>query len=279
MSGWAVPLVGASAMAQTPQTPPPAFDSLTSARAASIPAAVTAITVRGYQSAGDSGLPMRLARLAAPPAASSPWDYSIGGGVWQLQNHTVTPQMVGYLSGATAIQAIANAAAYCNFHGGCTIDLPPGDYLINVAAGKAAILKQSADWIINFEHGARIVSGPQQSDANLKIWDGPRGLAQTHRLVIRNPVMDISAGVTPDPGITGNTALEIQGQKQVEIVNPDLSGGARINPNANVGIAITGVVYGRIIGGKFQGFNNTAIYPEGYNVAQKMPENSSITIR
>jgi hypothetical protein len=255
----------------------PTFASLADAQATAIPATIASVEVQGVNRPGDTGLPMALARLPGPPAKpTEPWIYQIGASYWQLTNSTVTPQMLGYPGSTTAIEAIANAGRYCNFRHGCRIELPAGNYVAMPDHSLAMI--QNADWEIDFDQGAKILSGAGLQSSALLIKDGANGKAQAHTLIIRNPVIDMTAGAQSADRMFDNAAIDVTGQKSLQIIDPVLTGGPTSHSQSGIGIATTGVVDGEIIGGTLRGFYNTAIYPEGYNIRQRMPENSVVTI-
>jgi hypothetical protein len=253
------------------------FASLAAAQAAAIPATIASLAVQGVKAPGDTGLSMSLARLSSPPAEpTAPWIYQIGGSYWQLTNSTVTPQMFAYPGRLTAVEAIAEAGNYCNFRHGCRIELPAGTYM--AMSGHSPAMIQNADWEIDFDQGARIVSGAGLQSSVLLIKDGADGKAQAHMLIIRNPVIDMTAGAQSADRMLDNAAIDVTGQKSLQIIDPVLTGGPTSHSQAGIGIATTGVADGEITGGTLRGFNNTAIYPEGYNIRQQMPQISAVTI-
>ena len=185
--------------------------------------------------------------------------------------------MLGYPGKMTAMEAIAEAGKYCNAHSGCHIVLPAGTYVAMPDHTPAMI--QNADWEIDFDEGSRIVSGAGLRSSVLLIKDGTDGRAQAHSLIIRKPAIDMTAGAESPDRLFDNAAIDITGQKIVRIIDPVLTGGhSWRSRQAGIGIAITGVVDGEVTGGTLRGFYNTAIYPEGYNIRQQMPQNSVVTI-
>jgi transposase len=256
----------------------PSFRSFREAAAATIPASASLIQVQGLNVPGDTGVPMTLARGSPPPdGTKAPWIYRIGTEYWQLQNAKVTPQMLGYPGRFAAIEAIAEAGNYCNVHPGCHIELPAGDY--TAVANHTLAMIQNADWEIDFDQGAKIVAGSDLRSSVLLIKDGKDGKAQAHTLIIRKPAIDMTAAGESADHLFDNAAIDVTGQKSVQIIDPVLIGGSSgRNRQSGIGIAMTGVVDGEITGGTLRGFFNTAIYPEGYNIQQRMPENSVVTI-
>ena len=220
-------------------------------------------------------MPMMLARLSTTPIdLHAAWIYRIGSGYWQLQNVKVTPQMLGYPGKMTAMEAIAEAGKYCNAHSGCHIVLPAGTY--SAMPDHTPAMTQNADWEIDFDEGSRIVSGAGLRSSVLLIKDGTDGRAQAHSLIIRKPAIDMTAGAEVPDRLSDNAAIDITGQKIVRIIDPVLTGGhSWRSRQAGIGIAITGVVDGEVTGGTLRGFYNTAIYPEGYNAANRCHRTAS----
>lgn len=168
-------------------------------------------------------------------------------------------------SGADFNAKITNAVDALN--DGRTLIIPAG-YNWAVDTGTSALkLVQEGDWEIIWEPGAVITAGSTQSNSNIKIFNGTDGDLLTHHLILRNPYFDTSAGTTPDAGLQGNTAIELQGQAYVLVDNPYLLGGTSYtNANSNMGITTVNVRDTLIRGGLIQGYANGAIYPNDNNI-------------